>query len=171
MSLVDSLWNECTCANWSLSEILVDNISNVASLKLLIWDVIISCEINRIADVHICCNTCISIVEGILIDPSVAVVEISTGRETCVHHATHVIVEIVDIVWVVIHAIHAVHIVEIHVILVLVEVVVDVILVLILVVLIALIALISLFWIIIVIVVVIATCRVTRITVWVSILS
>jgi len=128
-------------------------------LKLLIWDVIIGYEINRIADIHICCNTCISIVEGILIDPSVAVVvKISTSRETCVHHATHVIVEIVRVI-------HTVHIVEIHVVLVLVEVVV-VILVLILVVLISLI---SLFWIIIA--VVIATCRIARSTARISILS
>lgn len=162
MSLVDSLRNERICTNLVLSEILVDNISNVTRLELLIWDDIIRCEINRIDNIHISCNPCISIVECILIDTSVAaVVEISTCWETCVHHTAHVIGKIV---WVIIHDIHAIHIVEIHVVLILVEVIHGI-LVLILVVLISLISLFR------IIVGVIATSRITRIAIRISVLT
>ena len=114
----------------------------------IIADIEIDCVIG---DVHIIINTCIRIVECILINPTVAVVEIRTCREIILaHNISHVVVDILVNIALNIHVInwnvHSIHvivvaIVEIH--LVLIEVI-HVILVVILIILVPLILVIAL---------------------------
>lgn len=111
----------------------------------IIADIEIDCVIS---DVHIIINTCIRIVECILINPTVAVVEIRTCREIILaHNISHVVVDILVNIALNIHVInwnvHTIHVIVVEIHLVLIEVI-HVILVVILIILVPLILVIAL---------------------------
>lgn len=95
----------------------------------MIWDIIADIEIHCITDIDIIINTCASIVEGILINSTGAVVEITSCWEILIHHISHIIACVIDNIAWNIHPIDwhirsIIHSVEIH--LIWIEVILDI---------------------------------------------